>query len=179
MCTESVLGKPSWKVHAPSKVGEGNEVIKLSRILRKQSCEVDAAGSGVCAVSVCCGVDPSSYMTTVTEMFAYRQLCLNVVVGCPRMDRSMNWLGAGLEGERQLECSWLPDNYQLYVNGTPIEAHCISLASTCSPWNVFDRLEWVLHFFFCRENLFLPPVIAIDPFPHHPSRQPLPRDIVW
>lgn len=51
---------------------------------------MDEAGSGVCAVSVCCGVDPSAYMTTVTEMFAYRQLCLNVAVGCPHMDRSMN-----------------------------------------------------------------------------------------
>lgn len=77
-------------MHGPSKVGEGNEVIQLSRILRKLSCEVDEAGSGVCAVSVCCGVDPSAYMTTVTEMFAYRQLCLNVAVGCPHMDRSMN-----------------------------------------------------------------------------------------
>jgi hypothetical protein len=76
-------------VHGLSKVGEGNEVIKLSRILRKLSCEVDGAGSGVCAVSVCCGAGPA-YMTTVTEMFAYRQLCLNVAVGCPHMDRSMN-----------------------------------------------------------------------------------------
>jgi hypothetical protein len=98
MCAESVLGKPVWKVHGTSKVGEGNEVIKLSRIIRKLSCEVAGDDSGVCAVSVCCCVDSSAYMTTVTEMFAYRELCLNVAVGCPHMDRSLNWLGAGLEG---------------------------------------------------------------------------------
>jgi len=31
----------TWKVYGPSKVGEGNEVIQLSRILRKLSCVVD------------------------------------------------------------------------------------------------------------------------------------------